>query len=302
MANAITTITKYAPLLDEVYKQSAKTAMLDAPSVLVKETQIAGTFLVAKMALDGLGDYSRATGFVDGDATLTWESHTFSQDRGRSFSIDNMDNLETADIGFGMLSGKFIRTEVVPELDAYRFATMAAAAETTVSADLTSSTTVEAIDAGTIAMDDAEVTEEGRILFCTSTMLKNIQNSDLFTRNVDVTASSGINRTVDMFDGMEVVKVPQARFYTAIDLNDGTTVGEEAGGFSKAAVGGFNLNFMIVDPNAVVSLVKHAKVRTFSPDVNQKKDAYKYDYRVYYDLFSLENKTDGIYLHTVAQV
>ena len=38
------------------------------------------------------------------------------------YAIDNMDNEETAGIAFGRLAGEFIRTKVVPELDAYRFA------------------------------------------------------------------------------------------------------------------------------------------------------------------------------------
>jgi len=300
MANAITTQVDYTDLLDEVYKNAAKTAGLEAEQGMIRETELAGTFLIAKMSLDALGDYSRATGFVDGDATLTWETHTFSQDRARSFSIDNMDNLETADIAFGRLAGEFIRTAEVPEVDAYRFSVMAGGAGTEESADLTSSTTAEAVDTAQVVMDDAEVQEEGRILYATSQIIKNIQNSDLFTRNLDITTPSGINRTIQAYDGMEIVKVPQGRFYSAITMLDGSTGGEEAGGYTKAA-GGFDLNFMIVHPSSVISAVKHQKVRVFSPDVNQDKDAYKYDFRIYYDLFVLDNKTDGIYVHTVAQ-
>ena len=300
MANAITTQVDYTDLLDEVYKNAAKTAGLEAEQGMIRETELAGTFLIAKMSLDALGDYSRATGFVDGDATLTWETHTFSQDRARSFSIDNMDNLETADIAFGRLAGEFIRTAEVPEVDAYRFSVMAGGAGTEASADLTSSTTAEAVDTAQVVMDDAEVQEEGRILYATSQIIKNIQNSDLFTRNLDITTPSGINKTIQAYDGMEIVKVPQGRFYSAITMLDGSTGGEEAGGYTKAA-GGFDLNFMIVHPSSVISAVKHQKVRVFSPDVNQDKDAYKYDFRIYYDLFVLDNKTDGIYVHTVAQ-
>ena len=300
MANTITTQVDYTDLLDEVYKNAAKTAGLEAEQGMIRETELAGTFLIAKMSLDALGDYSRATGFVDGDATLTWETHTFSQDRARSFSIDNMDNLESADIAFGRLAGEFIRTAEVPEVDAYRFSVMAGGAGTEASADLTSSTTAEAVDTAQVVMDDAEVQEEGRILYATSQIIKNIQNSDLFTRNLDITTPSGINKTIQAYDGMEIVKVPQGRFYSAITMLDGSTTDEEAGGYTKAA-GGFDLNFMIVHPSSVISAVKHQKVRVFSPDVNQDKDAYKYDFRIYYDLFVLDNKTDGIYVHTVAQ-
>ena len=33
------------------------------------------------------------------------------------------------------------------------------------------------------------------------------------------------------------------------------------------------------------------------PDENQKADAWKFDYRLYHDLFVYENKVKGIYLH-----
>ena len=299
MANTINLITKYVPLLDEVYKVASRTSILDAPADLVRETESAKTVLIAKMVLDGLADYSRNGGFVGGDATLTWQSHTFSMDRGRSFSIDAMDNQETADIAFGRLAGEFQRTYAVPEIDAYRFANMAANAGTKVNADLASTTAVIAIDVAGSTMDNAEVPMDGRVLFVSPTVYNFIKQSDQFERQIQTTGQDGIDRTFDMFDGMTVIKVPQTRFYTVFGFNDGTTVGQEGGGFAPA-VGGHALNFMVVHPSAVASIVKHAKVRVFTPDVNQEADAWKYDYRIYYDLFVLENKVDGIYAHTEA--
>ena len=48
-----------------------------------------------------------------------------TQDRGRAFIIDSMDNEETIGMSFGKLAGEFIRTKVAPEIDAYTFATLA---------------------------------------------------------------------------------------------------------------------------------------------------------------------------------
>ncbi len=56
---------------------------------------------------------------------MTNETVKFNYDRGRAFSVDAMDNEETAGIAFGRLASEFIRTKVVPELDAFRFATYA---------------------------------------------------------------------------------------------------------------------------------------------------------------------------------
>ena len=70
MANAITTIQKYLPLLDQVYAFASCSAILDTPNALVRETADAKTVLIAETSMSGLGDYSRADGFVSGDLTL----------------------------------------------------------------------------------------------------------------------------------------------------------------------------------------------------------------------------------------
>lgn len=52
----------------------------------------------------GLGNYSKTTGFPEGDVSLTWETHQFSNDRGRRFSIDRMDDVES----FGLVSSRMV--------------------------------------------------------------------------------------------------------------------------------------------------------------------------------------------------
>src|SRR5699024_2753970 len=114
MANSIALAQKYLPMLDEVYKASAKSAILDATKVEIVQ---GNTVKVFKTSMDGLGDYSRNDGFIKGDVTGTWETLTLSKDRGRTFQVDRMDNEETIDMAFGTLAGEFIRTKVVPEVD-----------------------------------------------------------------------------------------------------------------------------------------------------------------------------------------
>ena len=91
--------------------------------------------------------------------------------------------------------------------------------------------------------------------------------------------------------------MPSARFNTAIDLLDGTTGGEEAGGFAKASAGKA-INFMIVHPSACAAIQKHKKLRYFAPDTNQSKDAHKWQYRLFHDLLVYDNKKKLIYCHT----
>lgn len=304
MSNSISTITKYAGYLDEVYKMSSRTAVLDTPDALVQETGVAGTVKVAKISLSGLGDYSRATGFVDGDETLSWETLTLTHDRGRSFSIDAMDDNETLGLAFGKLASTFIREKVAPEVDAIRFAQYAAKSGYTVTGvTLTNSTAVPAITAAETAMEENEVDLNGAYLFITPTVYGFIKDDkDHFSRTL--IPSENPNRNFGTFDDMTVIRVPQKRFYTAITLYDGktkeTSNDQTAGGYIKDATNGKDINFMIIAQGAVVQVTKHAKLRVFDPDTNQKSDAWKVDYRIYHDAWVLDNKKEGIYCHAKA--
>ena len=110
-ANTIALAQRYLPLLDEVYKYSSRSAILDNQNV-----QFVGgnAVKVYKTSMDGLADYSRNGGYVNGAVNGTWETLTLAQDRGRSFQIDRMDNEESLDLAFGTLAGEFVRTKVTP--------------------------------------------------------------------------------------------------------------------------------------------------------------------------------------------
>lgn len=293
--NSIALAQRYAPLLDEVYKVSSRTAILDAPHV---EFTGANTVKVFKTSMDGLGNYSRNAGFVSGDVTGVWETLTLTKDRGREFIVDRMDNEETLDMAFGTLAGEFIRTKVSPEVDAYVFSKLAGTTGILAgtAADITIGTTdvPGLIDAATKDMNENEVPTEGRILFVSETAYAGLKAKiSRFTENRD----RDINYNVDMYDDMRVIRVPQNRFYTAITMYDGTTSGQTVGGYVGTKTTGYNINFMIVHPSAVMKVMKHVLPRIFAPDEYQAADAWAFQYRAYYDVFALENKVHGIYLH-----
>ncbi len=278
MPNSIALAQKYEPILD-----TANSNISFIGANVVK---------IPKMTLSGLADYSRNVGFVQGVETLTWETLTLSKDRGVSFTVDAMDDEETLGTAFGRVAGEFVRVHEVPELDAYRFAKMASAV-TPVKADITVGTTdvPDLIDTATMAMDDAEVPYEGRILFVSPKAYAGLKAK--ITRYL--ANETTVDRNVEMYNDMRVITVPQARFNTAVTLYDGTS----NFGFAPTA-GGFKINFMIVHPTAVAQIVKHRVPRIWTPDQNINADAYKFDFRVYHDCFVLENKVSGIYCHAAA--
>lgn len=285
--NTIALIKQFIPVLDEVYKLASLTSDLDGASELVRQGANANELIIPKLSMQGLGAYSRNEGYVNGDVTLTNETVACNFDRGRMFNVDTMDNLETAGIAFGRLAGEFIRTKVVPELDAFRFASYAGTEGISkVGAGATLSTgaaVVEAIRAAINKMDEDEVPQEMRNLYITPTLLGLVEDMDT-------------TKSREMLKGFaSIKKVPQTRFYTAIEQLSGKS-GEEAGGFRKAA-DGKDINFMIVHKPAVIQFSKHVAPKIITPEQNQNADGYKFGYRHVSIADVYENKAAGIYLH-----
>lgn len=287
MANSIAKFKKYIDKLDTVYQQASATSILDADADTVRMGATAGEFLIPKMSMDGLADYSRSNGYVQGDVTITYETKSCNYDRGRKFSVDAMDNEETAGIAFGKLASEFIRTKVVPEMDAFRFAKYASATGILSAAEATptaGTAVLTALQTAVNAQDEAEVNADGKILFITPTLLT-------LAKNVDTTKSKAI---LDRFE--KIITVPQTRFYTAIDLKDGTSSNELAGGYN-GSTGGYKINFMIINRDAVIQFGKHTVNKVITPEENQTNDGYLFFYRAYGITETYENKVKGIYLN-----
>lgn len=283
MSNSIALFKKYVPMLDEVYKNASLTAVLDSDPELFQAGANANEIVVPKLDMQGLANYSRNSGYVNGDVTLTHETKQFNYERGRMFSVDAMDDEETAGVAFGKLSGEFIRTKVVPEVDAVRFAQYAGTADIgTASANISSGGWYAAVSAGNAALDNAEVPAEERYLFITPAGLKDIQDMDTTKSRECLSSFAGI------------VKVPQSRFYTKVSL-----AANGAGGYSRHA-DGKNLNFMIVAKSAVLQTIKHQAPKVITPEQNQDADAWKFGYRIYGLNDVYDNKVAGIYAHVVS--
>ena len=299
MSNNITLFTEEIALLDEVYKRASLTSILDGNNELAEMTQYSHEFKIPKIDMDGLGDYSRTDGYAEGSVTLDFETKAPNYDRGRVFKVNEMDNIETVRLAFGRLSGEFIRTKAVPELDAFRFAKYASYAPNSnkVAANLSDGAGwVSAISTATVALDEGEVPIEGRHLFLTSAGATAINN-------LDTTKSRAI---LERFADFTIV--PQARFYSAIDLKKGKVytptgasdpVDETAGGYAKAS-GAKDINFLVVTNGSQIQYLKNVVNKIIDPMTNQDDDQWKFFYHLYGICEAYNNKKSGIYLHTKA--
>ena len=165
-------------------------------------------------------------------------------------------------------------------MDSYRFskyATAAITAKHTAEAKLADGTAViAALRAAVNGMDEAEV-PQNRILFMTPTLKGMLDDLDT------VKSKEVLNKF------LQVVEVPQARFYTAVTLGeDGFTKGEEAK----------EINFLIVAQDATIQYPKHQAPKVVTPELNQNADAWKFGYRLVGVCQVYENKTAGVYVHT----
>ena len=285
MGNTIALAKNYTNILDEVYMNASVTADLTSDNTMVRAGANANEIVYPQIAVSGLGDYSRNSGYTQGSVNLEWKTAQFNYDRGTKISFDVMDNEESRDIAFTMAGSELMRTKVAPEADAFTFATLAGVegiskAEPVTYADAT------AFLAGLIEaknkMDEDEVPEEGRILYATPTLLNGVMALDT-TKSREILASFAVTK-----------KVPQSRFYTAIDLLSGRD-GEEAGHYKKATAGK-DINFMIVHKPAVIKFDKHTASDIIPASMNADADADISKYRKYGIVDVFKNKVAGIYL------
>ena len=290
-ANSIAYAQKFLPLLDEAYKADSKTAVLDTLSDYVRFTG-ANTVNIFNLDTVGMANYDRDAGFVPGDVTGTWQPYVLETDRGRSYQVDFLDNDEAMGLVVPNLLATVERQHIIPEVDAYRFATYAsgAAAGNVVTETIAAgAAAVASIDLATSTLDDAEVPYEGRILFVNPTMYRYLKAG--ITRMV-MNRDRDIDYNVEMYNDMRVITVPSGRFNTAITLNNPTT-SSGAGGYTAT---GDAVNYMIVHPSAILQVMAHYAPRFFTPEQNIEADAYRVQPRFAHGAWVKAHKTNGIYV------
>ena len=286
MANTIALAKNYTSILDEVYCNASVTADLTSDNTMVRAGANANEIIYPQISVSGLGDYSRNSGYTDGSVNLEWITSKFNYDRGIKISVDVMDNEESRDIAFTMAGSELMRTKVAPEADAFVFATLAGIEGISKATPATYADATEFLNALIVAknkMDEDEVPEEGRILYATPTLMNGVMALDT-TKSREILNSFTVKK-----------KVPQSRFYTAIDLLDGKSPSEEAGHYKKATEGK-DINFMIVHKPAVIKFDKHTVSDIIPASANPNADADIAKYRKYGIVDVFKNKVAGIYL------
>ncbi len=286
MPNSIELTKEHISILDEIYRAESVTNDLTSDQSIVRAGVNANEICYPQISVQGLGDYDRNSGYTGNSVSLVWQTAKFNYDRGTKISVDAMDNQETFDIAFGRVSRELMRSQIAPEADAFTFATLAGTEGISKATPVTYSDATHFLDDLIIAkntMDEDEVPEEDRILYATPTLLNSLLALDTYKSKEIINSFSTVK------------KVPQSRFYTAIDLLDGKSSGEETGGYRKSE-NGREINFMIIHKPALIKYDKHVASNIISPENNPDSDSYILKYRKYGIVDVYRNKTAGIYL------
>lgn len=254
---------------------------------------------IPQISMDGLGDYDRDTGFVDGAVSLTFVTKTLTQDRGRSFHLDSMEVDESNFIATAAnVIGEFQRTKVIPEIDAYRYSSIAAQAiaksKATGGYTAAVSTILTKIKEDINAIYD--IAGEIPLIIVLSQAIAGLLDSSTELQkqlNTIEFAQGELKTMVKGIDNNPIIKVPSARMKTAYLFNDGTTAGQTAGGFAPAAEAK-NINWIVLPKKAPIAVSKTDTLRIFDPKTNQKADAWKIDYRKFHDLWIQDNQFEAI--------
>jgi hypothetical protein len=294
--NTIAYAEKFSSELDKAFVQKAVTGFL-ADNVLRAKFVGAKTVLIPDIDFVGLVDYDRDNGFNRAAVTVANTPFTMAMDRGRSLQIDREDMDETGIANLaGQVMGEYVRTKAVPEADAYVLSKLAGVANTEGNTVAWNATAPYKVFTEMVrAIQDKAGYDEELVAFVDSAAMAAIDNSEEFSRSITVSdfKQGGVDTKVKSINGIALIPVSSARMKSAYDFVKTADNAAEGGFTPDEAAKDIQ---MLVLPKKAASLVKKTeKMRIWTPDQNLNADAYKFDYRVYYDVFVKKSATGAIY-------
>ena len=290
--NSIENVTRYSNELDKMFEQKSAVGFF-ADNALATKFVGAKTVIIPDIDFQGLADYDRETGFSRGAITVANASYTMKMDRARSLQIDreDMDEAGIANLA-GKILGEYVRTKVVPECDAYVLSKLAGLAISR--SNLIEGDTTKPFEALCQLITEVQAVvgyDEELVAFVDSHIYAALQNSAEISKFITISdfKQGDVNLKVKSINGVAIIPVVSERMKTAYEFNSGS-----AGGFTPA--GTTKETYMLVCPKRGAHLVKKTEnMRIFTPEQNIDADAYKYDYRIYYDVFVKKSGLDAVW-------
>lgn len=304
---ATNSIEKYVTILqnqlDEMVTHKATSGWMENNAIQVNY-EGGNSVEIGEISTTGLKDYDRDAGFTTGSVSLNFKKHTMTQDREQSFHIDRMDNAETNFLlNASAVMKDFQERHVIPEIDAYRYSALATKA---IGKGQTLSGYSPIVgDVFTKLLDDLGVIEDlygenaNIVITMPGKVRRILEMSDQFQRNVSLIdfTQGKVSTKVKAINEHAIITAPANLLKTKYLFRDGKTSGQETGGFAPDAAA-LDINWLITVQTAPLAISRTEKLRVFAPDINQKADAWKIDFRKYHDLWVKNSALTGIFVNT----
>ena len=297
--NTIATASKYTDALDKMVVQKSETGFF-TDNVFGAKFVGAKTVVMPDVSFIGLADYDRDNGFSKAGITVAQTSFELTKDRGRKLQIDREDMDETGVANLaGQILGEYVRTMVVPEMDAYVLSKLAGIASTR------SHKTVYAQDTGFAQLNTAINNVYSRagydtelIAFVDSTMYSLLMNTNEIARQLVIGdfKKGEINTRVRYLNNVAIIPVSDERMRDSYTFEAGTAASSGSaatGGFKPASSAGY-VRALVVPKKGAHLVKKTEQMRIFTPEQNIDADAYTFNYRIHYDVFVKKSGLDMI--------
>lgn len=221
-----------------------------------------------------------------------WQAVELEMDREWDTLADPMDIDETKEAAsIANITRAFVEQQKIPEMDAYlasKLAGFASAHGGVSTASLSSASILTEWDNALEYMTNQRVNRDRVIAYMTPATYKLLKQATGISRFLEVTNGiQRVDRNVASLDGVEVVEVPADMMKTAYDFSTGWAID---------AASAQQINFILVDPEAVAAPVKYETSMISAPTA-QSKGKYLYYERYYYGAFLLDQRGAGVYAH-----
>lgn len=252
------------------------------------------TMYIPTVTVNGAKDVnrSRIDGVFERNWSNVWQAVELQMDREWDTLIDPMDLEESGGVAqIANITRAFVEQQKIPEMDAFiasKLASFASAFGGTSTQSLTSATILTEWDNALAYMTNQRVNRDRVVAYMTPATYKLLKQATGMTRFIEVTSGiRDVDRNIARLDGVTVIEVPEDMMKTAYIFTSGWAVDT-----SNAQ----QINFLLVDPEAVAFPVKYETAMVSAPTA-QSKGKYLYYERYYYGGFVLNQRQAGVYAH-----
>jgi hypothetical protein len=295
---AVNYATQYQQALQQVYKVGLRfEGLYNTPNNSLVKWVNSKTIQVPNISTGGMVDVNRdAISSFSRKVDNNWVPYTLTHDREFSTLVDPVD-IDEANMAVTIanITNTFNREQKVPEMDKYMasklysgYVAAGGVIDTTV---LTVANILTIFDSFMEQQDDAEVPQEGRVLYVTPQVNTLLKNAQQIQRQLQVGGggSDSVGRSVRSLDEVTIVIVPSSRMKSLYNFTTGAI----------ADVAAKQINMIMIHSTVLYSPQKYEFVSLDEPTAKTGGKWLYYE-RKYWDVFVIALKKDGIKINASA--